>query len=62
MIAGIRKLTNRLFKGSAQDTGGSVPRKRTSAGKPLPTIFYSEVSPIYRFKVERSKMIRFRLF
>jgi len=62
MIAGIRKFVARFFKSSARDAEGSAPRRRSSAGKPLPTIFYSEVSPIYRFKVERSKMIRFRIF
>jgi len=57
MIARIQKL---FFKSHAGGTKEYPHRQHVSSSITLPTIFYSEVSPIYRFENDRSKLIRSR--
>jgi len=61
MIAGIRKLLSPFFESNA---GGNLrePQQKNSSARLLPTFFYSGVSPIYHFKMNRSKLIRCRPF
>jgi len=61
MIAEIRKLLSPFFESNA---GGKLgePQQKYSSARLLPAFFYSEVSPIYHFKMDRSKLIRCRPF
>jgi len=61
MITGLRKLLSPFFENTAEGKHQEPLQNNSSAGL-LPTFFYSEVSPIYHSKMDRSKLIRCRPF
>jgi len=58
MMARIRKITSLFFRSNARSIIGYPQQKISSAMQ----IFYSDVSPIYRFEMDHSKFMRFRPF
>jgi len=58
MIARIRKITDLFFKCHE----GDPPQQKISSVNVHSTFFYSEVSPIYRYEMDRSQLSRFRSF